>query len=169
VFDLIVRRARELCNTPNAGLFELMGTRPSPIISLAKRHMPRPPQGSLRAAVSDGADARSITCRAILDRQIIHVRDLATAPGVSAAVRNLGHKSQIAVPLLRDGAAIGAMALASLETGGFSDSQVGLLQPSPSKRSRQSPAPRPIANCKPHRRADPLGRELQALEKCCAR
>ena len=53
----------------------------------------------------------SISCRAILDRQIIHVRDMATAPGVSAAVRNLGAKSQISWPLLRDGAAIGAVAL----------------------------------------------------------
>jgi hypothetical protein len=53
----------------------------------------------------------SISCRAILDRQIIHVCDMATAPGVSAAVRNLGAKSQISLPLLRDGAAIGAVAL----------------------------------------------------------
>ena len=70
----------------------------------------------------------SITCRAILDRQTIHVRDMASEPGVSAAVRNLGHKSQISLPLLRDGAAIGAVALASAEIGGFTDSQVALLQ-----------------------------------------
>ena len=70
----------------------------------------------------------SITCRAILDRQTIHVRDMASAPGVSAAVRDLGNKSQIALPLLRDGAAIGAIAMASVEIGGFSDSQVALLQ-----------------------------------------
>ena len=38
----------------------------------------------------------SIACRAILDRQTIHVRDMATVPGVSPAVRNLGYKSQIA-------------------------------------------------------------------------
>ena len=70
----------------------------------------------------------SITCRTILDRQIVHVRDIATEPGVSAAVRNLGHKSHISLPLLRDGAAIGAVALASTEIGGFTDSQVALLQ-----------------------------------------
>ena len=70
----------------------------------------------------------SITCRAILDRQIVHVRDMATEPGVSAAVRNLGHKSQISLPLLRDGAAIGAVVLTSGEIGGFTDSQVALLQ-----------------------------------------
>ena len=70
----------------------------------------------------------SITCRAILDRQTIHVRDMASAPGVSAAVRDLGNKSQIVLPLLRDGAAIGAMTMTSAEIGGFSDSQVALLQ-----------------------------------------
>jgi GAF domain-containing protein len=56
------------------------------------------------------------------------VRDLAGEPGVLAAVRNLGHKSQISVPLLRDGAAIGAVAMPSAEIGGFTDSQVALLQ-----------------------------------------
>ena len=70
----------------------------------------------------------SLTCRAILDRQTIHVRDMASEPGVSAAVRNLGAKSQISLPLLRDGAAIGAVSLTSAEIGGFSDSQVALLQ-----------------------------------------
>jgi two-component system, NtrC family, sensor kinase len=70
----------------------------------------------------------SIACRAILDREIIHVRDLATEPGVSAAVRNLGNKSNISLPLLRDGAAIGAVSLTSGEVGGFTDSQVALLQ-----------------------------------------
>jgi GAF domain-containing protein len=53
---------------------------------------------------------------------------MATAPGVSAAARNLGYKSAISLPLLRDGAAIGSMALTSGEIGGFSDSQVALLQ-----------------------------------------
>ena len=70
----------------------------------------------------------SITCRAILDRQTIHVRDIASEPGISAAVRNLGSKSQIALPLLRDGAAIGAVVLGSGEVGGFTDAQVALLQ-----------------------------------------
>ena len=49
-------------------------------------------------------------------------------PGFSAAARNLGYKSQIALPLLRDGAAIGAVAMTSAEIGGFTDSQVALLQ-----------------------------------------
>ncbi len=129
VFNLIARRARDLCNTTNAGLFEFDGElvhlrswvgieaygTPEAVEAYTRLFPMVPTRGS-------------ITCRAILDRQIIHVRDMATAPGVSAAVRNLGHKSQISLPLLRDGAALGAMALSSPEIGGFTDSQVALLQ-----------------------------------------
>src|SRR5271169_4601930 len=123
VFDLIARRARDLCNTPRASLYEFDGE----LVHLRSR-----------AGTDDAPDALeaykrlfpmvptrgSITCRAILDRQIIHVRDMATVSGVSAAVRNLGVKSQISLPLLRDGAAIGAVVLTSAEIGGFTDSQV---------------------------------------------
>jgi GAF domain-containing protein len=129
VFDLIARRARDLCNTPNAGLFEFDG-------ELVHR---RSSEGTPAYLTPEAHEAYrrlfpmvptrdSLTCRAILDRQIIHVRDMASEPGVSAAVRNLGHKSQISVPLLRDGAAIGAVVLTSGEIGGFTDSQVALLQ-----------------------------------------
>ena len=129
VFDLISRRARDLCNSTVAALFEFDGE----LVHL------RSWVGIEAYGTPDAAEAYqrlfpmvptrgSITCRAILDRQTIHVRDMATAPGVSAAVRNLGHKSNIALPLLRDGAAIGAVALSSGEIGGFSNSQVALLQ-----------------------------------------
>jgi PAS domain S-box-containing protein len=129
VFDLIVRRARDMCNATTAGLFEFDGelvhrrswvgteTYSTPeAIQAYQRLFPMVPTRG------------SISCRAILDRQTIHVRDMATEPGVGAALRNLGYNSQISVPLLRDGAAIGAVALTSLKTGGFSDSQIALLQ-----------------------------------------
>jgi GAF domain-containing protein len=129
VFDLIVRRARDLCNTEGDALFEFDGElvhlrsstgipafRTPEALEAYQRLFPMvPTRGSL-------------SCRAILDRQIIHVRDLANEPGVSAAVRNLGHKSQISVPLLRDGVAIGAISQDGKEPGGFTDSQVALLQ-----------------------------------------
>src|SRR6516165_778234 len=129
VFDLIVRRERELCSTVGAALFEFDG-------GLVHR---RSAVGQEAYATPDALEAYnrmfpmvptrgSISCRAILDRQIIHVRDMATAPGVSPTVRNMGYRSQIALPLLRDDAAIGALSATSEETGGFTDSQVALLQ-----------------------------------------
>src|SRR4051794_18185409 len=70
----------------------------------------------------------SITCRAILDRKIVHIRDMQAEPGLLAIVRDLGHKSNLAIPFLREGAAIGVIALTLAETGGFSESQVELLK-----------------------------------------
>ena len=43
-------------------------------------------------------------------------------------MRGLTVKSSVLVPLMRGGAAIGALALGSRERGGFSDSQVELLK-----------------------------------------
>jgi GAF domain-containing protein len=42
-------------------------------------------------------------------------------------VRALGYGSQLSIPLMRDGAAIGAISLAGAP-GGFSDSQIALLR-----------------------------------------
>jgi len=129
VFDLIVRRARDLCNTPNAGLYEFDGEQVHLRSWVRAEAYGTPDTVEAYERLFPMVPTRgSIMCRAILDRHIIHVRDMATEPGVSAAVRNLGHKSQISLPLLRDGAAIGAVTLASGEVGGFADSQVALLQ-----------------------------------------
>ena len=130
VFDLIIRRARDLCNAEGGGLFEFDGE----LVHLRSR---AGGTAAYRTPEAQEAYKRlfpmvpmrgSLSCRAILDRQTIHVRDMASEPGVSAAVRNLGYKSQIVLPLLRDGAAIGAVSLTSAEIGGFSDSQVALMQ-----------------------------------------
>ena len=129
VFDLIVRRARDLCSTTTATLHgfdgELVHLR-SPV-GVEAYGTPEADEAYRRLFPMVPARG-SIACRAILDRQTIHVRDMATVPGVSPAVRNLGYKSQIALPLLRDGAAIGAVSMTSEEIGGFTDSQVELLK-----------------------------------------
>jgi GAF domain len=129
VFDLIVRRARDLCNTTQAALFEFDGE-----LVHRRSWVGREAYGTLDAVEAFERlfpmvpTRGSIACRAILDRQIVHVRDMSTASGVSAAVRNIGQKSNLSLPLLRDGAAIGAVSIASEEIGGFTDSQVALLQ-----------------------------------------
>ena len=49
-------------------------------------------------------------------------------PELAGFVRELGHRSQVSVPLIRDGLAIGVVSTGAQEPGGFSDSQVALLQ-----------------------------------------
>jgi GAF domain-containing protein len=66
--------------------------------------------------------------RAILERQIVHIRDVDTDPEIAQFVRDLGVRSIVALPLLRDGGVIGAVALNITQPGGLSDSQVELLK-----------------------------------------
>ena len=129
VFDLIVRCAQALCDAPAAALLEFDGE----WVRL------RSVEGVQIGGTRDDMDAyrhlfpmrptrQSITCRAILDRQIVHVPDISAELGIAGAKRVTAYQSQIAMPLLRDGTAIGAVVLTSTQTGGFTASQVELLK-----------------------------------------
>jgi GAF domain-containing protein len=129
VLDLIVRYATELCNVPSATLFEYDGElvhirsdyrsetilAPSALAAYIQLFPMHPTRGS-------------ISCRAILDRQIIHIRDLRLDPELAGFARELGHRSQVSVPLIRDDFAIGVITIGAQAAGGFSDSQVELLK-----------------------------------------
>jgi GAF domain-containing protein len=130
VFDLICSQARTLLGCPSAGLFEYDGklvhlrasSGASAVITDAaafdayKRRFPMVPvRGSL-------------TCRAILDREMVHIRDLGAEPRISRVVLDLGYSTQVSIPLMRDGRAIGAITAAAVEVDGISDSQVALLR-----------------------------------------
>ncbi len=65
--------------------------------------------------------------RAILNRRVDQVEDIAVAPGHSF-VGVLGHWSVMAVPMLRDGVPLGAITIGRPAIGPFSDSQIALLQ-----------------------------------------
>ena len=129
VFDLIVQQARALLDVAAVTLYEYDGDQVhlsasdgvSAMFGAAgweayKSGWPRTP------------DRGSLTCRAILDGAIIHIRDMTTEPGVSQVVRNLGHKAQVSIPLMRDGRAIGAISTGSLRVDGISDTQIELLK-----------------------------------------
>ena len=54
--------------------------------------------------------------------------DLETEPNLVPALRNLTRKSVVSMPLMRGEVAIGALSLGGRERGGFSESQIALLQ-----------------------------------------
>ena len=71
--------------------------------------------------------------RAIIDKTTIHIEDLALEseddyPGGREMQRRLGHHTLLAVPLMREDHAIGAIALWRMEAHLFSDKQVALVQ-----------------------------------------
>ncbi len=118
VFDLIVRQAKELCNCLGAALYEYDGE----LVHLRTNYggdtdaatvakyiamFPMPPTRA------------SFACRAILEREVVHIRDTDAEAEQFEVMRDLDRKAQISVPLLRDGLAIGAIALGSEKMGGL--------------------------------------------------
>ena len=69
--------------------------------------------------------------RAVLDRRPVHVHDLSQAedfPEGRELALQIGFKATLAVPLLREGVAIGVVTIRRLEAQPFSDQQIALLQ-----------------------------------------
>jgi class 3 adenylate cyclase len=68
--------------------------------------------------------------RAILERKVLHIADVAAEPDDTYAATHqaLGLRTFLAVPMLRDGNPIGAIALFRREVGLFSDRQIALVK-----------------------------------------
>jgi GAF domain-containing protein/HAMP domain-containing protein len=75
----------------------------------------------------------SVTGRAVVDRTVVHLADLAEAAADEFPVgrdlqRRIGHRAILSVPLMREDRAIGAIALWRMEPRAFSDSQIALVK-----------------------------------------
>jgi hypothetical protein len=121
VFDLIVRRAQELCHGAVAALLEYDGQ----LVHFRSEY------GSLQHIAPDVLQAYRNqypmaptptlnSHRALLQKRIIHVRDMDAEPEANEAARVMGWGSEVQVPLLRGGESIGVMALVSTQKGGIS-------------------------------------------------
>ena len=75
----------------------------------------------------------SLSGRAVVDGVSIHIEDLATAPEEEFPLgremqRRIGHHTALAVPLMREDRAIGAIALWRMETRAFTEKQIALVK-----------------------------------------
>ena len=79
-----------------------------------------------------GSDVRPIRDHVIGQRIPYNVADIETDPRVGergrASARARGYRSQLVVPMLRDGDPIGALAVTRREPGAFTDEETALLQ-----------------------------------------
>jgi GAF domain-containing protein len=129
VFDLICDQARALLGTLTVRLFEYDGEF---VHYRAQSRSASFADPTTIAAYDAGwprvPDRGSLTCRAILDGKIIHIRDMDAEPGVSTEIRAVGYKSQISIPLTRDGRVIGAISTPSARVDSISDTQIELLK-----------------------------------------
>jgi two-component system, NtrC family, sensor kinase len=126
VFDAIARSATELCGATSGGVDLFYDG----LVHLAAHYNWSPAALDAMRRIYPAAPGRGFaSARAILTRSVVHIPDISEDPEYTAApVIQVGFRSVLAVPMLRDGEPIGAIALVRLEPRPFTDRQVALLQ-----------------------------------------
>jgi signal transduction histidine kinase len=118
----IAANAARLCDAYDASIFQV----DAGLLHLVGHHGPIPQNTTL--PVIRGF----ITGRVVLERQTIHIADIQVQsdeyPEGSARARHLGHRTILAVPLIHDGKAIGAIAIRRTAVRPFTDRQIELLK-----------------------------------------
>jgi GAF domain-containing protein len=123
VFAEIAASAARLCDAYDAAIFRADGN----ILRLVGHHGPIP-------NTADGTPLKRgiVTAHAILDRRTIQVADLQAEtdayPESSDLARRDGHRTLLAVPLIRAANAIGTITIRRTEARLFSDKQIALLE-----------------------------------------
>src|SRR5262249_20129019 len=126
VLDVVAENAARLCDASHAVIHRVDG-------DLLRRvavfgGLSRGPVGA-EAAMDRG----KVSHRAVLDRQVIHVHDLATKiesefPGDADVVQRLGIRTGLSVPLMREEVAIGVIIIHRTEVRPFTDKQIALVK-----------------------------------------
>jgi GAF domain-containing protein len=122
VLDVIAENSARLCEARDAVVLLINGGVLQPVAIYGP--VPAEP-----IAISRG----STSGRAIMDRQTIHIPDLAAEsdeefPVSKALHRKLGDRTTLATPLLREGVPIGAILIRRYEVRPFSEKQIALLR-----------------------------------------
>src|SRR5262245_12865062 len=122
VFAKIAASAARLCDTHDATIFQVDGND----LRLVANHGPIPPVRTL--PLTRGI----VTGRAVLDMRTIHVADLHAEPDEypegRERARLLGHRTILAIPLIRAHVAVGAITSRRTEVRPFTDRQIELLK-----------------------------------------
>jgi signal transduction histidine kinase len=124
VLDAVLESAARLCEADDVLIFRIDGD----VMKLIGSRGPiSVPEGSvpLRRDMVAG--------RAILDHVVVHVADIQAEPdaefaGAKTYAARLGHRTALAVPMLRKGIAIGAFGIRRREVRPFSEKQIELLK-----------------------------------------
>src|SRR5262245_59202349 len=123
VLQVVAENAARLCDASDALIVRVDGN----------NHIPVASYGLLAPTHGIPTNRESPAGRAILDGQIIHIRDLTLEvetefPAVVEFQKRFGHRTMLATPLLCEGVSIGAILIRRLEVRPFTDKQIALLK-----------------------------------------
>src|SRR5438270_6228530 len=123
VFDALVESASRLCGADDVAIFRLESDG-LPVV--AHCGPIRSPAGYVTPAVRG-----TVSGRCVLERRVVHVAELQVEteafPEGSAIARELGFRTILAVPLLREGTPLGAIVLRRAKVEPFTDKQIELV------------------------------------------
>src|SRR5262245_41993318 len=126
VFDAIVESAMRLCEGDQCAL---LGFQDGNATFLASNQKSPEGRAALLAALPRPVDRATTTGRAILDKRAVQIPDVLADPdyGLKHLTAVVGYRATIAVPMMREGDAIGAMTVSREAPGDFSPRQIEIL------------------------------------------
>ena len=127
VFDTIVRLVLTLCHASSAGVFTYDGA----LVHIGALAFVDPSGGdALREFFPSPPSRDSAATRAVLTRAVTLIPDVTTDPEYRLGDKGLraGFRSALAVPLLRERQAVGALAVGRREPGPYSHHEVAMLE-----------------------------------------
>jgi signal transduction histidine kinase/HAMP domain-containing protein len=131
VLEVVAKNAARVCGARDALVFRAEGDRLQPVAHFgylpnSDADIPRPSTRTISPA--------SVLGRAFLERRTVQVADMLAgdvakefSEGAQFA-RRMGHRTVMVTPLVREGVAIGAIAMRRDEVHPFSDKQIALLE-----------------------------------------